>query len=161
MKIEREVILDLLPLYAAGELSPQSQRLVEEALEQDAALRKLVKALSASKPADGGLAQLDRQLSGLAGTSAGSSAEEEKRSFSRARLLMGLRSVLVGAAIFATLWIFAFWFDGDTVVTLIEAFPRLVRNLAVVAVLLWVLAFFLEFLWGMVSDALSSLFKRK
>jgi hypothetical protein len=40
MKITREVIADLLPLYVAGEASPQSCALVEEYLRQDAELRQ-------------------------------------------------------------------------------------------------------------------------
>jgi hypothetical protein len=36
MKVTREVIADLLPLYAAGEASPATRALVEEYLRQDA-----------------------------------------------------------------------------------------------------------------------------
>jgi hypothetical protein len=39
MKVSREVILDLLPLYLAGEASPQTSVLVEEYLKHDAELR--------------------------------------------------------------------------------------------------------------------------
>jgi hypothetical protein len=39
MKVSREVILDLLPLYTAGEASPATCALVEEYLRQDADLR--------------------------------------------------------------------------------------------------------------------------
>lgn len=35
MKVTREVILDLLPLYLAGEASPATRALVEEYLKQD------------------------------------------------------------------------------------------------------------------------------
>ncbi len=39
MKVSREVILDLLPLYLAGEASPQTSALVEEYLKHDAELQ--------------------------------------------------------------------------------------------------------------------------
>jgi anti-sigma factor RsiW len=39
MKVSREVILDLLPLYIAGEASPQTSALVEEYLKHDAELQ--------------------------------------------------------------------------------------------------------------------------
>jgi anti-sigma factor RsiW len=42
MKIEREVVQDLLPLYLEGEVSPATRRLVEECLAQDPELQKLV-----------------------------------------------------------------------------------------------------------------------
>jgi hypothetical protein len=39
MKVSREVILDLLPLYLAGEASPETAALVEEYLKHDAVLQ--------------------------------------------------------------------------------------------------------------------------
>ena len=41
MKVTRDVILDLLPLYLAEEVSPDTQDLVQGFLEQDADLAKL------------------------------------------------------------------------------------------------------------------------
>ncbi len=40
MKVTREVIADLLPLYAAGEASPATRALVEEYLSQDEEMRR-------------------------------------------------------------------------------------------------------------------------
>jgi predicted anti-sigma-YlaC factor YlaD len=40
MKVTREVIADLLPLYAAGEASPETCALVEEFLRQDEEMRQ-------------------------------------------------------------------------------------------------------------------------
>jgi hypothetical protein len=42
MEITRDVILDLLPLYIAGEASPSTNSLVEEYLETDPELSQLV-----------------------------------------------------------------------------------------------------------------------
>lgn len=44
MTVEREVILDLLPLYLAGEVSPATRALVEEHLRGDPELARLVAA---------------------------------------------------------------------------------------------------------------------
>jgi len=43
MEITRNVILDLLPLYLAGEVSPDTQALVEQYLESDSELAELAK----------------------------------------------------------------------------------------------------------------------
>src|SRR4051794_34722525 len=42
MPVSREVILDLLPLYLAGEASPASRQLVEEFVSEDPRLAELV-----------------------------------------------------------------------------------------------------------------------
>ncbi len=165
MNVEREVIVDLLPLYAAGELSPQSRRLVEEHLAHDASLRRLAEALKTTNGEphmDTGLKALDRELDTLLDISLPGSdpAELEKRSFSRTRLLNGLRSALIGAAIFVTLSIFTFWVDGNSVTMLLQLFPTVVRNLALAAVLLWVLAFFLEIIWNLLSDLFGTFTKK-
>jgi len=38
MNVTREVILDLLPVYLAGEASPDTRALIEEFVEQDLSL---------------------------------------------------------------------------------------------------------------------------
>ncbi|MBM3761958.1 MAG: zf-HC2 domain-containing protein [Acidobacteria bacterium] len=43
MKVTKDVILDLLPLYQEGEVSADSRRLVEEYLSQDPELKERVK----------------------------------------------------------------------------------------------------------------------
>jgi hypothetical protein len=43
MNVSREVILDLLPLYLAGEASPASRALVEEYLKQDGELAQRIR----------------------------------------------------------------------------------------------------------------------
>jgi predicted nucleic acid-binding protein len=49
MEISREVILDLLPLYIAGEVSEDSRKLVEEYLDQDEELRRLAERIEKSE----------------------------------------------------------------------------------------------------------------
>jgi hypothetical protein len=48
MNVTREVILDLLPLYLAGEASPATRALVEEYLKQDSELTQRVREQSAA-----------------------------------------------------------------------------------------------------------------
>ena len=48
MNVTREVILDLLPLYLAGEASPATRALVEEYLKQDSELAQRVREQSAA-----------------------------------------------------------------------------------------------------------------
>jgi hypothetical protein len=43
MNVSREVILDLLPVYLAGEASPATKALVEEYLKQDAELAQRIR----------------------------------------------------------------------------------------------------------------------
>ena len=47
MKVTREVILDLLPLYLAGEASSSTRELVEEFLQSDPSLAERVRVLGA------------------------------------------------------------------------------------------------------------------
>jgi len=53
MKVTRDVILDLLPLYLAGEASEDTRRLVEEHLEKDPRLAQLAKQAQETKLPDG------------------------------------------------------------------------------------------------------------
>jgi hypothetical protein len=43
MNINREVILDLLPVYLAGEASPATRALIEEYMEQDKDLAQRIR----------------------------------------------------------------------------------------------------------------------
>ncbi len=54
MNVSREVVLDLLPLYVAGEASPASMALVEEWLLRDPELGARVRALRAGELAPAG-----------------------------------------------------------------------------------------------------------
>jgi anti-sigma factor RsiW len=82
MDIAREVILDLLPLYLAGEASPATRTLVEEYLKQDPELERRVRADTAA---------------GLGRAAPAALAPEiELRSLRRTRRLLGLQRWLFG-----------------------------------------------------------------
>jgi len=51
MNVTRDVILDLLPLYVAGEVSPATRELIEEFLKSDPSLAAQVRAMQAESAA--------------------------------------------------------------------------------------------------------------
>jgi hypothetical protein len=85
MNVTREVILDLLPVYIAGEASPATRALVDEYLQQDSELAQRVRSLSVES------------LSNLA--RAPLSSDIELRSLRRARALIGWQKWLFGFGI--------------------------------------------------------------
>jgi hypothetical protein len=93
MTITRKVVLDLIPLYAANELSEDSRRIVEDFMKTDPELAELVKKMTGN---------------GLLGAPPASpSREAELRAFVQTKRIMLIRSIvwifaaaLVGALIF-------------------------------------------------------------
>jgi predicted anti-sigma-YlaC factor YlaD len=85
MNVTRDVIIDLLPLYLAGEASPATRALVEEYLEQDPELARRVRQQSAESFATTTLSDLAPEL--------------ELKSLRRTRQLLGWQRWLFGFAI--------------------------------------------------------------
>jgi predicted anti-sigma-YlaC factor YlaD len=85
MNVTREVIIDLLPLYLAGEASRDTRALVEEYLKQDTELARLVREQSAQDFAATPLSALPPEL--------------ELKSLRRTRRLLGWQRWLFGFAI--------------------------------------------------------------
>jgi len=75
MNVTREVILDLLPVYLAGEASPATRALVEEYMEQDKELAQRIREQGADKLGKIALAALPPDI--------------ELRSLRRTRALLG------------------------------------------------------------------------
>jgi len=97
MTITRKVIVDLLPLYTANELSEDSRRIVEDFLKTDPELAELVKKMAAN---------------GLRGSPpAPSSREAELRAFVQTKRIMLFRTVVWVLAV-ALLAAIAFFFFG-------------------------------------------------
>jgi len=84
MKVTREVILDLLPLYLAGEASPATRELVEEYLAQDPELARQARA--------------NWELVGRSSPPA-APPELELKALSRTRRLIAVQTWLFGFAI--------------------------------------------------------------
>jgi hypothetical protein len=85
MNVTREVILDLLPLYLAGEASPGTRALVEEYMRQDPELAERVR-LQTADP--------------FAAMPSALSPDLELRSLRRTRRLLGWQRWLLGFGIF-------------------------------------------------------------
>jgi anti-sigma factor RsiW len=85
MNVTREVILDLLPVYLAGEASPATRALVDEYLQQDPELAQRVRTSSVES------------LSSIAQVPL--SSDIELRSLRRARALLGWQRWLFGLGI--------------------------------------------------------------
>ena len=93
MKITRDVIVDLLPLYLANEASDDTRSLVEAYLADDPALTKLVEQSNQQNWEGDVPVPLDK--------------EHEMKSFEKTRQLLIQQRVLMGFAIFSTLMIVA------------------------------------------------------
>jgi hypothetical protein len=85
MNVTREVILDLIPVYLAGEASPATCALIDEYLRQDPELAQRVHTLAADS-----LATITRPPL---------SSDVELRSLHRARALIGWQKWLFGLGI--------------------------------------------------------------
>jgi hypothetical protein len=85
MNVTREVILDLIPVYLAGEASPATRALIDEYLRQDPELAQRVRTLAADSMATITQPPL--------------SSDIELRSLRRARALIGWQKWLFGLGI--------------------------------------------------------------
>lgn len=101
MDVTRDVILDLLPLYQAGEASPDTRRLVEAFLAGDAQLARLARQPAAVLP-------------GGVGFEAGETVR--RQSLERTRQLIARRQTFLAGAILLTLFPLAFTFVGGEVI---------------------------------------------
>jgi len=88
MNVTREVVLDLLPVYLAGEASPATCALIEEYAKQDAELAESIRI------------QRSDNFAKAAPSALG--PEQELRSLRRTRSVLGWQRWLFGLAIFFT-----------------------------------------------------------
>jgi hypothetical protein len=122
MKVTRDVVADLLPLYLSGEASADSKRLVDEYLLSDPTLAREVAQLS-----DPLLVVPPPRLA----------PDVELRAFLRTRRVLKLRAALLGAAIFFTLLPIAFVAGDGKVRWAWSSAPQAAAVLAAVAALIW------------------------
>jgi len=129
MNVTREVILDLLPVYLAGEASPATRALVEEYLKQDAELAQRIR--------------LQMTDSLAAAASSALPPDLELRSLRRTRSLLGWQKWLFGLGITFTALSFSSEMSfGDGGIKefhfLLRDYPALFGTLAVLAVVCWI-----------------------
>jgi hypothetical protein len=92
MKITRDVITDLLPLYHSREASEDTRALVEDFFQQDPEFEQLSHQ-----------EQINLNVLELSSITAGNSAaQQEKETLMRVKRILRLRSILFGTALFCT-----------------------------------------------------------
>jgi len=129
MNVTREVILDLLPIYLAGEASPATRALIEEYMKQDPELAERIRLQWADGLATAVPSALPPDL--------------ELRSLRRTRSLIGWQKWLFGFAITFTALLFSSEFSFDNghfkeFHFMIRDFPVLFGTLAALAVVCWI-----------------------
>lgn len=102
MEITRNVIQDLLPLYLAEEVCPETRALVEDFLSRDATLAAEVERLKSDS--------LKQILTG--GTTMALSKDHDVQTLERTRSTMAHRSWNLGLAIAFTVFPLSFVFSG-------------------------------------------------
>jgi hypothetical protein len=138
MYVSREVVLDLLPLYAAGEASAESRVLVEEYLAIDESLREEVDRNALLKPLE------------LPATAPRLADDAELRALKRTQHLLAWQRRLYALAVtFSVLSVGGVgWFDnGFKFQFFLSAYPQYFRPCIGLAVSCWIYYFFLR--WRM------------
>ncbi|MCK4893986.1 MAG: hypothetical protein GQ561_09460 [Calditrichae bacterium] len=124
MKVTREVIFDLLPLYLSGEASKDTIKLVEKFIESDPEFAKQVKGGSNNLfPND---------------ISSPKKMEVEMKSLLKTKKMIKLRSYLLGFAIFFSLVPFSFLAIEEKTYWLIIEAPQSAMVYALFAVIFWI-----------------------
>jgi hypothetical protein len=100
MTISRNVILDLLPLYVAGEASEESRALLEQYLRENPEFAAAVRD------------RAEKTTALLASVQAPPPPDHEKATLERVRRFNRRRTYLLAFCIFLTLTPFAFGFEG-------------------------------------------------
>jgi len=129
MTVTRDVILDLLPLYFAGQVSTDTKTLVDEFLRTDPDFARMSQRFDTllkthGAPADGGAA--------------------ERRAFERTRRLLKTRNHTIGMAVAYSLLPFAFFFSNGHVEWIMLRRPSVAATFAFTALVLWVAAWIIN-----------------
>jgi hypothetical protein len=127
LKVTRDVIMDLLPLYESGEAREETKRLVRKFLAADPDLARRVETLKQAR------LSTDKSLP---------PPEVEMESLKRARRLMRTQSSVMAVAIFFTLAPFAFLFqEGRLSWLLIRESPVVGGAYLFTGIVLWIVYF--------------------
>lgn len=123
MKISRDVIVDLLPLYLANEASEDTRALVEQFLVDDPALAKLVEQSKQTQWHEEVPVPLNK--------------EHEMNTFEKTKQLLFQQKLFLALAVATTLFFIAFRFDANGVEWLWANSPQLGGAIFIVAGLFW------------------------
>jgi anti-sigma factor RsiW len=132
MKLTQNVIMDLLPVYLAGEASADTNELVEEFMRQDPEVARAIE----SQRRDFGAQQE------LLKTVCAPSADHELRTLAQTRLRMERQKWLMALALMLTAFPFSFVFgDHRLIFLIVRDQPELAAASWLGAAILWVLYF--------------------
>ena len=124
LKVTRDVITDLLPVYESGEASADTQHLVQQFLDRDPEFSRWVSQLKQTR---------------LNGREAVPAPEVEMKSLMRTKSLMKQQTSVWAVAIFFTLAPFIFIFEGNRITWwLIRDAPVVGSAYLLTAVVLWI-----------------------
>jgi len=127
MTVTRDVVLDLLPLYFAGQVSADTRKLVDEFLETDPDFARMSQRFDAVLKERGGIPD---------------AAASERRAFERTRMLLRYRNQTIGVATAFSLMPFAFGFhNGHIEWFLLRDKPTIAIAWAVTGIICWVAAY--------------------
>jgi hypothetical protein len=121
MNVTRDVIMDLYPLYREGGASEDTRRLVEDFVDADPEFRRFL--------ALGGEAELPATPAPV--------PEAEMAILARTKGLIGLRSVIMGLAIFVTLLPFSGRLTSGSMEWIFLGRPRVAAVMLLAAAGLW------------------------
>jgi hypothetical protein len=124
MKVTREVVMDLLPLFLSGDASADSRALIVEFLAQDPELAERVRTAPQDLFKDVAEPQLPADL--------------EVRALRRARRLISLQRWLFGPAIGLTVLSLSIVINAHGIHLLIQDHPRPIGAAAVLAAACWI-----------------------
>ena len=130
MNATRDIVLDLLPLYAASECSSDTKKLVEEFLKSDPEMKQRLAALTSDLP-------------GIA-VPRPAAPTSEIRALKLARRKVRIRSSVMALAIFFSLAPFSVFKVGETAHFLIVDSPLEAALYGVAGILLWVVYYFMK-----------------
>jgi hypothetical protein len=123
MKITREVITDLLPIYQSGEASQDTRNLVEAFLKEDPEFARIANA---------------EQTSLLTENQPNLSKENEMKTLEKTKKLLKQRSFYMAFAILFTLSIFSFNFDSQGAHWTWAETPMIAFVFFIVGIFFWV-----------------------
>jgi len=129
MKLEREVIIDLLPTYFSGEASAATRGLVEEYFREHPEFE-----LSAHSAGS--------TLEHLHVPAPSADPEKEKLALERARLVVETRSTFLWLAIFFTLMLFFFRVENHKIIWITWQEPFRGVVFGAIAAFLWLMYFY-------------------
>jgi len=131
MNVTREVVLDLLPAYLAGEGSADTRALVEEFARQDAEFARILEEQRG---------EMSSQARVLRQPAAGLAPDHELRTLARTRRAAQQLRWLLAVAWMCTMFPLSFAFDGSHLTFFV------LRDVPVLALALWVAS---AIFWGM------------